>query len=205
VIYYNVSYRTYLPGEPLADVFHYPLTSTQQASLTQFGQQWANRGQDPKGTRPASRPSPARRSSPSSAAAPRWPTCPARASSPAFACPSAPTPATACQCPHSLPVGWLGFNSVDAPLGAFFGCGYPPANAQALAMGTNNGQMYSYFPMPYTNGAVIEIVNPSSTPINANFTITYVPKTAAQIGRYRFHADGHSQTPVSGGSPSYRI
>jgi len=206
VIYYNVSYRTYLPGEPLADAFQMPPSTAQQAKLDQFTAQWNNRGQDPKGTQPGQQTVTGAPSIPVGGTA-------------TLANLSGAGEVTGIQLAISPnawdPLRWARIRcrfdgsasyAVDSPIGAFFGCGFPPANVTALPLGMNNGQMYMYFSMPYSNGAVIDIVNSSSTPISsASYTITYVPKQSTEIGRYRLHAEGRSRTPCGSGSASYRI
>ncbi len=206
-IYYNVTYRTYPPGTVLPEVFQMPPTASQQARINQFSAQWAARGQDPKGATPGQQ---------SVSGAPYLAPHGGQAVLANLSGAGVITGIRLAVNPHNwdnerwsrLRIRFDGAAeyAVDSPLAAFFGCGFPTADAQGLPLGTINGQMYCYLPMPYATGALVELVNSSSTVISsAPYTITYVPRTADQIGRYRFHAFARSQTPVSGGQPAYRI
>ncbi len=206
-IYYNVTYRTYPPGTVLPEVFQMPPTASQQARISQFAGQWAGRGQDPKGTTPGQQ------------SVTGAPYIAPHGGSAVLASLSGAGVITGIRLsvnPHNwdnerwsrLRIRFDGAAeyAVDSPLAAFFGCGFPTADAQGLPLGTINGQMYCYLPMPYAAGAVVELVNSSSTVISsAPYTITYVPRSAGEIGRYRFHASARSQTPIGGGQPAYRI
>ncbi len=212
VIYYNVNYRAYPAGEHLADVFHMPPTPAQQAQLNLFAQQWNNRGQDPKPIQAG------QQTLTGTVSAGNY------TGSATLATLSGAGVISGMRMTIDPYIGDLLANarircrfdgasgySVDVPLGALFGSYFGPTNylgqsaeVQGLAMGNQNGQMYFYLPMPYSNGAVIDIVNASYSGINVNYTITYVPKQTSEIGRLRFHADARSQN-CPGGSPSYRM
>ncbi len=211
-IYYNVSYRQFPPGETLSDVFHMPPTSAQQTQLNLFAQQWNNRGQDPKSVQPGQQ----------------------TISGSVYASSNGGTATVAnlsgagvvsgIRMTINPYIGDLLHNcrircrfdgsssyAVDVPLGALCGSYFGPTNylgqsaeVRALTFGNPGGQMYFYLPMPYSNGAVIDIANASYSGITVNYTVTYVPKTAGQVGRLRFHGAARSQH-CSGGSPSYRI
>lgn len=205
VIYYNVTYRDYLPGEPLGEIFQRPPTAAQQAHLNLFNQQWANRGQDPKPQQPGQltlngggavnaggKLTLANLSGAGVITGIRMTVSPQYQNILLDARVRARFDGSAS-------------NAVDAPLGAFSGSVYPPTTGAALSFGNSNNQLYSYWAMPYSNGAVLELVNLSGSNIsNATFTVTYVPKPVSEVGRLRFHTQTRAQT-VSGGQPSYTI
>lgn len=207
VIYYNISYRTYPPGTSVGEPFQMPLTASQQSRVSQFTTQWNNRGQDPKAALPGQQ---------SVTGSPYIAPNGGSAVLANFSGAGVITGIRLAIQPHNwdnerwsrLRIRFDGSAeyAVDSPVGAFFGCGFPTANAEGLPLGTINGQMHCYLPMPYANGVVVELVNSSSTVISsASYTITYAPKSGSEIGRYRFHAQARSQTPTGGGQPSYRI
>jgi hypothetical protein len=85
------------------------------------------------------------------------------------------------------------YPSVEAPIGAFFGNGWGESYnfvSAPLAVTPGWGKSYvSYFAMPYSQGARIEIENQSGRKIDAlYFNIDYeeMPKLPADLGR--FHA-----------------
>jgi hypothetical protein len=51
-IYYNITYRTLPPGEPMPPAFQMPPNGHQQNHLNLLTSQWNNRGQDPKTPQP---------------------------------------------------------------------------------------------------------------------------------------------------------
>jgi hypothetical protein len=83
--------------------------------------------------------------------------------------------------------------SVEAPIGDFFGQGWDesyPFSVLPLAAGPVEGRaMVSYFPMPFANGARIEIENDAAKPIDAfYYYVDYqeLPSLPKDLGR--FHA-----------------
>lgn len=92
--------------------------------------------------------------------------------------------------------------SVEAPLGDFFGVGFSEyRHYTALPMGMSSGGFYCYLPMPFSDGAVIELVNESPKQIFAfYYNISYhkfdsLPDDA-ETGR--FHAQWRRETTVAG-------
>lgn len=63
---------------------------------------------------------------------------------------------------------------VNCPIGDFFGNGFSRVPYRSLAMGLTTQGYYSYFAMPYRQGASIRLVNESTRqPINATLTVAY--------------------------------
>jgi D-arabinan exo alpha-(1,3)/(1,5)-arabinofuranosidase (non-reducing end) len=86
---------------------------------------------------------------------------------------------------------------VDCPVGDFFGNGFSQVAYRSLAMGLAEQGYYSYFAMPYSQGASIRLVNESTRqPINATLTLAYhkVPSLPKDIGY--FHAGWRRQQVV---------
>jgi hypothetical protein len=57
--------------------------------------------------------------------------------------------------------------SVEVPVGDFFGCGYAYQHYTAQYLGMSSGGYYCYFPMPFNEGARIEVVNETGQEIYA--------------------------------------
>lgn len=94
-----------------------------------------------------------------------------------------------------LKMYWDGnsFPSVNSPIGPFFGQGWQesyPFNSLPLVVGPVEGRaLVSYFNMPFTNGAKIEIVNETSQTIdNFYYSIDYVALEKLPDNLGRFHA-----------------
>lgn len=81
--------------------------------------------------------------------------------------------------------------SLEAPIGDFFGTGPGVNYYKSLPMGMTQDGFYSYWYMPYSNGAVIEIENGGDTAFIADFVITEgkLAGDASNLGR--FHAKWH--------------
>jgi hypothetical protein len=85
------------------------------------------------------------------------------------------------------------YPSVESPLGPFFGNGWDETYnfvTTPLAVGPGSGRAYvSYFAMPFSNGARIEIENQSGKEIQAfYFNINYVEMLQLPKNSGRFHA-----------------
>jgi hypothetical protein len=87
--------------------------------------------------------------------------------------------------------------AVDTPFGLFFGAGLFDyfalvfTTVDALPAGINNEEThyYSYFPMPFDNRALLELVNNGDTQIeNISYTIRYTTLAEPQTGVGKFHA-----------------
>jgi D-arabinan exo alpha-(1,3)/(1,5)-arabinofuranosidase (non-reducing end) len=198
--YYNVTYRTYEAGDAQFESFAMPPTSSQQARITQFAQQYQTRGQDPKGLSPGEmKVTGTLRQVPAGETA-------TLANLPGAGMVTqlllSVTPNNSDIFANArLRCHWDGIptGAVDVPLGAFFASGFGPANAEGLPLGTTSGQMYCYFAMPYAAGAIVEVWNGSATAIDSlNFTVAYLPEPAATVSRMRFHAEARAQRPAVG-------
>jgi len=83
--------------------------------------------------------------------------------------------------------------SVDVPVGYFFGnadCGTDSATRfSSLPLGLTPTEAYTRFPMPFAKGAVLELVNTSSVPVDKVVLHLAVEKHDALPGNWgRFHA-----------------
>jgi hypothetical protein len=85
--------------------------------------------------------------------------------------------------------------SVEVPIGDFFGTGFQYKHYLTPFVGMSSGGYYSYFPMPFSSGARIEIVNETGQEINSfYYHIDYqklgVPPEPSVA---RFHASWHRE------------
>ena len=85
------------------------------------------------------------------------------------------------------------FPSVESPIGPFFGQGWNESydfSSLPLAVGPVKGRaLVSYFAMPFSNGAKIEIENQSDQEIRAfYYYVDYVEVTNLKEDMGRFHA-----------------
>ena len=93
--------------------------------------------------------------------------------------------------------------SVEAPVGDFFGQGWDesyPFSVLPLAAGPREGRaMVSYFPMPFTSGARIEIENDSAQKVEAfYYYVDYQEMASLPADLGRFHAFyNHALTEAS--------
>ncbi|MCI0496199.1 DUF2961 domain-containing protein, partial [candidate division KSB1 bacterium] len=90
--------------------------------------------------------------------------------------------------------------SVDAPLGLFFGTGtLDLARFKSIPIGfTDNNFFYSYWPMPYKNSAIIQLVNESDFDLrNVDFICKYVPfnDSFENVGLFKTYY--HKEFPTS--------
>lgn len=93
--------------------------------------------------------------------------------------------------------------SVEVPIGDFFGMGHAVASnfvSLPLTMSPRDGKGFNcYFPMPFAEGARIEIVNECATEIRAfYFYIDYEEYDELEEGLGRFHATWHRENPCDG-------
>ncbi|RJK96385.1 DUF2961 domain-containing protein [Vallicoccus soli] len=87
-----------------------------------------------------------------------------------------------------------GERTVDAPLGEFFGTGlgYYPVRALFLGVDTEQDTLTSWWPMPYRQRAVIELVNASGEPVEgAGVDVTWARTPASAAGLGPNGATGH--------------
>lgn len=196
--YYHVGYRTYPPGAPLPATFQLPPTPVQQMALDALADQYGNVGQDPKQDVAGETNVTGNVAVPAGQAV-NLATLPGAGTITAVN--MNVTPNTAAVLDHvRIRARWdgVGANSIDAPIGSFFGTFFGPASPAGLPAGTIAGQMYNYLPMPFDDGAVIEINNPTGTAITSiNYAITWLPQPAQDMSRLRFHTQYRSEIPTT--------
>jgi hypothetical protein len=90
--------------------------------------------------------------------------------------------------------------AVLAPLGDFFGFAWGQPAMQSLLVGTSGETLYSYFPMPFSQSAAVEIVSDRDQPVklSAEIVVADVP-LAANEGR--FYAQWRRENPTQIGTP----
>ncbi|HET6250964.1 MAG TPA: DUF2961 domain-containing protein [Tepidisphaeraceae bacterium] len=94
--------------------------------------------------------------------------------------------------------------AVNVPVSQFFGVGHGRSAYQSLPMGVNNdGSYYCYFPMPFANGASVQLFNSTGSSIPVAASVQYTPGTVPANANY-FHAVYQSQTTASG-QASYNL
>ncbi len=92
--------------------------------------------------------------------------------------------------------------SVEAPIGDFFGMGHARTTdfvSLPLQMSPQNGRSFNcFFPMPFSERAVMEIANESDAELLFYFYVDYElhPRIDADLGR--FHAQWRRQNPTDG-------
>ena len=90
-------------------------------------------------------------------------------------------------------------SSVYAPIGTFFGMGqFGPCKVKSLPLGMDEGtNFYVYFPMPFTNRAVVQLVSQSTNAITyVVFQINHKPFTNSFANVGYFKTCFQSQTPL---------
>ena len=92
-----------------------------------------------------------------------------------------------------LKIYWDGEKSpsVWVPLGDFFGTGPGLNKYSSLPLGVSDDRLYSYWYMPFTKGAVVELVNEGKTSLDATFDITCASVTKPINALGRFHSKWH--------------
>jgi hypothetical protein len=90
---------------------------------------------------------------------------------------------------------------VWSPVGDFFMTGFGGIETRGLVIGVKDGQMYSYFPMPFEKGMRIELVNESGSSLSGTAEIVYEPVQSLPKGALRFHAWWRRQNPTIAGEP----
>jgi Protein of unknown function (DUF2961) len=89
--------------------------------------------------------------------------------------------------------------AVDVPVSQFFGVGHGRADYKSVPMGVkSDGSYYSYWPMPFRNGAKVELYNSTGAPISIDSSsVQYTPGTVAPTADY-FHALYHAAATIAG-------
>jgi hypothetical protein len=84
--------------------------------------------------------------------------------------------------------------SIDAPLRDFFGSCFQPVRYQSLPLGMSDNQFYSYFRMPFADGARIVIENGTEKELpEFKFKVIYRSLSRIPKGMGRFHAQGREE------------
>ncbi|MEK6571839.1 MAG: glycoside hydrolase family 172 protein, partial [Bacteroidota bacterium] len=79
--------------------------------------------------------------------------------------------------------------SVEVPAGDFFGTGFEYTHYLSALVGMSSGGYYSYFPMPFSNGARIEAVNETGQDVGSfYYQIDYQQLQSLEPNVGRFHA-----------------
>ncbi len=86
--------------------------------------------------------------------------------------------------------------SVEVPFGDMFGCGFAEyRHHTALMQGMTSGGFHSYWPMPYSDGAHLELLNLGKTPIShLYYNIQY--QETEEVAPTRFHAQWRRENPT---------
>ncbi len=103
--------------------------------------------------------------------------------------------------------------SVDSPIGDFFGVGHGVVNSYSCAVlnmsahirQEKRAAMNCYFPMPFGDGAKLEVVNECDTPVRSFYHyIDYEELPGAPDDHGRFHAKWRRNNPCQGAVPTTR-
>ena len=88
--------------------------------------------------------------------------------------------------------------SVEVPIGDFFGTGFQYKHYVTPFVGMSSGGYYSYFPMPFSSRARIEIVNETGEKINSFYYHIDYQKLASppDSSVARFHATWHRELRI---------
>jgi len=87
--------------------------------------------------------------------------------------------------------------SVEVPFGDFFGCGFAEyRHHTAMMQGMTSGGFHSYWPMPYSEGAHLELLNLGDTPIShLYYNIQY--QETKEVVPTRFHTQWNRENPTT--------
>ncbi len=93
----------------------------------------------------------------------------------------------------SLRISWDGEKSASVwtPLGDFFGTGPGVNEYKSLPLGMTKDGFYSYWYMPFAEGALVDISNDGGQPFEGQIMITHAPITKPIEELGRFHAKWH--------------
>lgn len=104
-----------------------------------------------------------------------------------------------------LRISFDGVQTIDAPLGEFFGTELADAPVRALLFSNNaaDGKSYSWWPMPFATGATVSLYNASTTPLTGSAEVAW-SSNATTIGPGalgHFRASSPKDKTVDGGPP----
>lgn len=86
--------------------------------------------------------------------------------------------------------------NVYSPLGDFFLDPFGAGRSQSLLTGKKDDTYYSYWVMPYGNGATVKVRNDSRAPLKLTYEVTYDPAKSLDNNVGRFFAWWHRQNPT---------
>lgn len=96
-------------------------------------------------------------------------------------------------------------NAIDVPVAHFFGAGHERATYKSLPLGTEGPDgFYSYWPMPYRRGVVIELVNTTGETIAIDSAAVEYEVGSVPADRCYLHAV-HGEETTSAGQAAYQI
>ncbi|MCX6622456.1 MAG: DUF2961 domain-containing protein [Acidobacteria bacterium] len=195
-VYYQVTYQTFPEGTAVESL-KLPLEPADQAGFERVLKAWRNPGSDPKPE------------TPDQVTLTRDLTIPAGARLDAIGIdgagiidrlfirlePAAPELLRS----TLLKIRWDGEtkDSVDCPLGDFFGNGFRRNPYLALPMGLTEEGWYSYFSMPFASRARISLVNEDAArPVRIAIRVVYRKTAALRAGTGLFHAKWRREEAV---------
>ncbi len=91
---------------------------------------------------------------------------------------------------------------VLCPVGDFFLQAFPGQQTQSLLCGAKPDKantFYSYWPMPFSKGLAVELVNEAQEPLKASITLGYEPTRRINKDLGHFHAKWLRQNPTTTG------
>ena len=103
-----------------------------------------------------------------------------------------------------LKVYWDGEKNpaVASPVGDFFGYSWGESAMRSLLIGANEDSLYSYFPMPYSKSARLELVSESDSASPVNVTAEIITEdTPKRADEGYFHALWRRENPTTRGKP----
>ena len=87
--------------------------------------------------------------------------------------------------------------SVDVPVGDFFGTGFEYTHYTSLLVGMSSGGYYCYIPMPFSESAVIDVVNECEDDVDLfYYHINYQKLDQVEEDVGRFHAQWRREVPT---------
>ena len=202
--YWQVAYTTYPPGTPVVTLA-WPLDANARAELDQVCRDWRQFQSTPPPPPPKWTLNRARSLAPGQALEVRRSGAGVLREFRLSAEPASPEMLRGLR----LQLTWDGSASpaVDVPLGCFFGytdTGHAPgAQFSTLLLGVTTNEVYSRFPMPYANGAVIALRNESPVPAQVRLLLAADKLRALPPDWGRFHSAYLEAPAALDGGPAF--
>ncbi len=90
-------------------------------------------------------------------------------------------------------------NAIDVPVSHFFGAGHERVAYKSLPLGTDSPEgFYSYWPMPFHKGVVVELYNSTALPININSAAIEYESGPVPADSLYFHAVHNEELTTAG-------